>query len=102
MELTRHLIAFLIGLAVSAAVTPLVRRLAFHFNICAYPAKDRWYSRAVPLLGGVAIAAGLAAGVAVAAPDRRLVPRSGPRAGTRCGSGIDGWTGGRPRATGPS
>jgi len=74
VDLTRHLAAFFIGLAVSGAATPLIRRLALHFKICAYPAKDRWHNRAVPLLGGAAIAAGLAAGVAVSAPDRRLVP----------------------------
>jgi UDP-GlcNAc:undecaprenyl-phosphate GlcNAc-1-phosphate transferase len=74
VELTRHLAAFLIGLAVSAGATLLVRRLALHFEICAYPAKDRWHNRAVPLLGGVAIATGLAVSVAATAPDRRLLP----------------------------
>ena len=74
MELTRHLAAFLIGLAVSAAVTPFVRRLALRYDVCAHPAVDRWHSRAVPLMGGLAIAAGLAAGVAATAPDRQLLP----------------------------
>ena len=68
MDLTRHVAAFFIGLAVTGAATPLIRRLALHFKICAYPAKDRWHNRPVPLLGGAAIAVGLAAGVAVSAP----------------------------------
>jgi UDP-GlcNAc:undecaprenyl-phosphate/decaprenyl-phosphate GlcNAc-1-phosphate transferase len=72
--MTRHLAAFLIGLAVSAVATTAVRRLALRFNICAFPAKDRWHSKPSPLLGGVAIAAGLATAVAATAPDRRLVP----------------------------
>jgi UDP-GlcNAc:undecaprenyl-phosphate/decaprenyl-phosphate GlcNAc-1-phosphate transferase len=74
VDLSRHLAAFFIGLAVSAAITPLIRRLALHCNVCAYPAKDRWNNRAVPLLGGAAIAAGLAAGVGLTAPDQRMVP----------------------------
>ena len=74
MELSRHLVAFVIGLVVSAGATLLVRRVALHLKICAYPAKDRWHNRAVPLLGGVAIAAGLAISVGAIAPDRRLLP----------------------------
>ena len=76
VDLTRHLAAFFIGLVVSGAATPLIRRLALHFNVCAYPAKDRWHDRAVPLLGGVAIAAGLAAGVAAQRAGSPAAPAS--------------------------
>ena len=74
MELATHATAFFTGLVLSLAGTPVVRALATRFEICAHPAQDRWHSRPVPLLGGVAIAAGLAGGVLIAGPDPRLLP----------------------------
>jgi len=74
VELTSHITAFLTGLVLSLAATPAVRKLALRFSICAVPAEDRWHRRPIPLLGGVAIAVGLTAGVIVAGADRRLVP----------------------------
>jgi UDP-GlcNAc:undecaprenyl-phosphate GlcNAc-1-phosphate transferase len=74
VELTSHVTAFLTGLVLSLAVTPAVRKLALRFDICAFPAEDRWHRRPIPLLGGVAIAVGLTAGVAVTGADRRLLP----------------------------
>ncbi len=74
MELTPHVTGFLTGLVLSLATTPLVRKVALRFNICAFPAHDRWHSRPIPLLGGVAIALGLAAGIAVTGADKRLFP----------------------------
>ena len=74
MELTSHVIAFTTGLVLSLAATPAVRRLALRFDISATPAEDRWHRRPVPLLGGVAIAIGLAASLALTSADRRLFP----------------------------
>ena len=74
MDLTSHGTAFGAGLSLSLVATPAVRKLALHFNICAFPAQDRWHNRPVPLLGGVAIATGLAAGVLVTGADARLFP----------------------------
>jgi len=74
VELTSHLTAFIAGLVLSLIATPAVRALALRFRICAFPAQDRWHSRPVPLLGGVAIAFGLAGGVLIGGPDSRLIP----------------------------
>jgi len=38
------------------------------------PAQDRWHTRPVPLLGGVAMAIAIAGGILAAQPDRRLMP----------------------------
>ena len=74
VDLTSHGTAFGAGLILSLITTPVVRALAFRFNICAFPAQDRWHSRQIPLLGGVAIATGLAAGVVLTGADARLFP----------------------------
>ena len=74
MDLASHGTAFGAGLILSLITTPAVRTLALRFNICAFPAQDRWHSRQIPLLGGVAIAIGLAAGVVLTGADARLFP----------------------------
>jgi UDP-GlcNAc:undecaprenyl-phosphate GlcNAc-1-phosphate transferase len=74
VELAPHFTAFITGLVVSLAATPAVRALASRFNICAMPAQDRWHRRPIPLLGGVAIAIGLTAGVLISGPDSRFLP----------------------------
>jgi len=74
VDLASHGTAFGAGLVLSLITTPAVRALALRFNICAFPAQDRWHNRPVPLLGGVAIATGLAAGVVLTGADARLFP----------------------------
>jgi len=48
--------ALLIALLVVTAVTPLVRRLAFRFGAVSHPGGRHIHQRAVPRLGGLAIA----------------------------------------------
>jgi len=53
------LLTFLVSLAVSAAVYPLVKRLAFFSNALSVPSKDRHvHSKPIPLLGGLSIIIG--------------------------------------------
>lgn len=48
-------VTFVLAFALSAAVTPLMKRLAPRIGIVAIPSVDRWHGQVVPLLGGVAI-----------------------------------------------
>lgn len=48
------------------AITPLVRRLALALGAVAHPKDDRWHRRPIPMLGGVAIFASAALGLAIA------------------------------------
>ena len=50
-------LAFIVALALSAALTPLVRKLAIQLGQVAKPREDRWHSSPTAVLGGVAIAA---------------------------------------------
>lgn len=53
------ILTFLVSLAVSAAVYPLVKRLAFFSNALSVPSKDRHvHSKPIPLLGGLSIILG--------------------------------------------
>jgi UDP-GlcNAc:undecaprenyl-phosphate GlcNAc-1-phosphate transferase len=49
------LLAFSISLALSVALTPLVRRLSIKLDYVANPRQDRWHSRPTGLLGGISI-----------------------------------------------
>ena len=59
------LVVALAALAVAAAATPLARRLSFRFGIVAEPGGRRKHHGRMPKLGGLAVAAGWAAGVAL-------------------------------------
>ena len=48
-------VPFASGLAVSAAVTPLVRAAAWRGQLVSRPRDDRWHQRPVALLGGIAV-----------------------------------------------
>ena len=50
-------LAFIVALALSATLTPLVRKLAVKFGQVAKPREDRWHTSPTAVLGGVAIAA---------------------------------------------
>ncbi len=57
---------FLVAALVALAVTPLAMRLARAIDAVARPMADRWHVRETPLLGGIAITAGLLAGLLIA------------------------------------
>lgn len=61
------LAVFAAALAAAAAATPLVRAVARRHGLVVAPSADRWHTRPTALYGGVAIAAGAAAGVAALA-----------------------------------
>lgn len=52
-----------IALGLSAALTPLIGRMAVRLGVVAKPRADRWAGRPVPMLGGIAIFVAAAAGV---------------------------------------
>lgn len=54
--------AIVIALLASAVLVPYVSRLAHRLGAVATPRSDRWNRRAVPTLGGLAIAGGVIAG----------------------------------------
>lgn len=60
-----QVLAFLLALALSFALTPRVRRLATRLNVIAVPGGRRIHGRPVPLWGGLAIYAGFAIAVTV-------------------------------------
>ena len=70
---TAALLSYGIGFASVIALVPIANRLAIATGAVAHPRADRWASRPVPTLGGVAIASGMLAGVValpLAGPDR--------------------------------
>src|SRR6266513_4000628 len=62
-------LALILGtsLIASLVLTPLLRRLAFRWNVVAHPTSNRWHVRPTALLGGVAIVAATVFGLGVAA-----------------------------------
>ena len=61
--------ACLVAFAVSVASVPAVGVLAVRLGAVATPRSDRWNRRAVPILGGLAIACGILIGVVVLGRD---------------------------------
>ncbi len=55
--------AFLIALIVVLALTPLVKIFSSKFGFVAQPAGSRWHREPTPLMGGIAIFAGIALGL---------------------------------------
>jgi UDP-GlcNAc:undecaprenyl-phosphate GlcNAc-1-phosphate transferase len=50
------IVSFLLTFAISAGLTPLVRKVAIRFGQVAEPREDRWHNRPTAVMGGVAIA----------------------------------------------
>lgn len=74
MNVTATLLTLLAALALSAVLTPIVRRLARWGGILARPHSDRWHREPVALLGGCAIALSFGLVTAAAAPLAPLTP----------------------------
>ncbi len=68
------LIAALAGFGATAVLVPICQRVAERLGYVAKPKEDRWHRRAVPLLGGVAIALPVLIGSLVVAPRQALLP----------------------------
>ena len=50
---------FALAFGLSLLLVPVLRRVAFATGVVAHPAADRWNRQAVPLLGGLALMAGV-------------------------------------------
>ena len=55
-----------IAFVIAIATTPILRVVARRIGAVAQPARDRWHESPTPLLGGVALYAGVAAPLLVA------------------------------------
>jgi UDP-GlcNAc:undecaprenyl-phosphate GlcNAc-1-phosphate transferase len=71
------LLAVTITTLLSLALTWVVRQMARHYGMMAYPRGDRWHNRPTALLGGIAIVAAFLLGLTLFLPEdlavRRLV-----------------------------
>ncbi len=74
MNVTATLLTLLGALALSAVLTPIVRRVARWGGVLARPHSDRWHREPVALLGGCAIALSFGIVTAIAAPLGPLSP----------------------------
>jgi UDP-GlcNAc:undecaprenyl-phosphate GlcNAc-1-phosphate transferase len=74
VNVTATLLTLLAAFALSAVLTPIVRRVARGAGILARPHSDRWHREPVALLGGCAIALSFGVVTAVAAPLGPLTP----------------------------
>jgi UDP-GlcNAc:undecaprenyl-phosphate GlcNAc-1-phosphate transferase len=83
--------AFLVAMAVAAALTPLAARLARRVGAVALPSTRGLAERATPALGGLAILAGALIAAAIWMPDTIKLPHT---AGTPKGAGgtVHTWT----------
>jgi len=59
------LLLFVLAFGLSLLLVPVLRRVAFATGVVAHPAADRWNRQAVPLLGGLALMAGVWVSVGV-------------------------------------
>lgn len=74
MRVTSTLLSLVGGFALSAALTPLFRKLAHWTGIVARPNSERWHRETIPVLGGYAIVAACAIATASSTDLRPLVP----------------------------
>lgn len=76
--MVRSIAAFLVALAVVYLVTPVVRRIALHYQVVDRPNQRKVQKEPVPYLGGIAIYLGFLAAVAVSYPSHvKLFPLLG-------------------------
>ena len=81
--------AFLVATVVAALLTPLAALVAWRVGAIAMPSERGLATRSTPLLGGLAILAGLIVASAIWMPDQIRLPRTAGRLGS---SGtVDTW-----------
>jgi UDP-GlcNAc:undecaprenyl-phosphate GlcNAc-1-phosphate transferase len=81
--------AFLVAGALAATLTPLAARLARRVGAVAMPSERGLATRTTPLLGGLAILAGVLVAVAIWMPDTFRLPRTVGRPGSA--GTVDTW-----------
>jgi UDP-GlcNAc:undecaprenyl-phosphate GlcNAc-1-phosphate transferase len=59
---------FVSAMFITALLTPAMKLIAHRFGAVARPSPDRWHSRPIPLLGGIAIQSGFLAAVLLFVP----------------------------------
>jgi UDP-GlcNAc:undecaprenyl-phosphate GlcNAc-1-phosphate transferase len=83
-------LAFVVAMAVAAALTPLAARFARRVGALAMPSERGLATRTTPLLGGLAILAGVLVAALIFMPDEiRLARTVGGRPGS--GGSVDTW-----------
>lgn len=70
-----YIVAFLLSLAVSIISTPLVKKIAYRFNILDKPSGRKVHREHMPRLGGLAIVFGVIAGFLYLTPDSPYMSR---------------------------
>lgn len=74
LDFKAQLIAAAAAALLVALATPLVRLLARKTGVLAYPKEDRWHTRPVPMLGGLAIFVGSIGAVIVTQLEASMLP----------------------------
>jgi UDP-GlcNAc:undecaprenyl-phosphate GlcNAc-1-phosphate transferase len=82
-------LSFVVAAAIAALVTPVAARLARRIGMVDRPRERGLAKRETPLLGGLAILAGIVIAVAIFMPHTITLPRSARSAGTR--TSVDTW-----------
>ena len=82
-------LAFVVAMAVAAALTPIAARFARKVGAIAMPSERGLATRSTPMLGGLAILAGVLLAAAIWMPATIKLPRT---VGTRGSGGtVDTW-----------
>jgi UDP-GlcNAc:undecaprenyl-phosphate/decaprenyl-phosphate GlcNAc-1-phosphate transferase len=82
-------LAFVVAMAVAALLTPLAARFARRVGAIAMPSERGLATRSTPLLGGIAILAGVLVAAAIWMPETMRLPRTPHARGT--GGTVDTW-----------
>jgi UDP-GlcNAc:undecaprenyl-phosphate GlcNAc-1-phosphate transferase len=89
MQYWHAVFAFLVATVVAATLTPLAARFARRVGAIAMPSERGLATTSTPMLGGLAILAGLLLAVAIWMPEQIRLPRTAGRPGT--GGTVDTW-----------
>jgi UDP-GlcNAc:undecaprenyl-phosphate/decaprenyl-phosphate GlcNAc-1-phosphate transferase len=89
MQYWHAVFAFLVAAAVAVVLTPLAAMFARRVGAIAMPSERGLATSSTPLLGGLAILAGLLIAAAIWMPDQIRLPRTAGRHGS--GGSVDTW-----------